>query len=82
MDPVGSARQPLDINFYLIAILLIVFDVELLFLLPWAVSLRSEGGIPADQRPAVLVVMLLLLATLGIAYAYAWRKGIFDWRRR
>ncbi len=81
MDPVGSARQPLDVKFYLIAILLLVFDVELLFILPWAVALQGEGGIPVDQRLAVLAVMLLLLITLVLAYAIAWRKGVFEWRR-
>ncbi len=82
MDPVGSARQPLDVKFYLIAILLLVFDVELLFILPWAVALQGEGGIPVDQRLVVLAVMLLLLVTLVLAYAIAWRKGVFEWRRQ
>ena len=82
MDPIGDARQPLDVKFYLIAILLLIFDVELLFLLPWAVAVRGEGGLPAEMRPAVFGVMALLLVTLGIAYGYAWRKGVFDWRKR
>ncbi|MBY0586690.1 NADH-quinone oxidoreductase subunit A [bacterium] len=82
MDPIGSARQPLDVKFYLIAILLLVFDVELLFILPWAVALRAEGGIPLDDRAGVLGVMLLLIGTLALAYLIAWKKGVFEWRRQ
>jgi NADH-quinone oxidoreductase subunit A len=81
MDPVGDARQPFDVKFYLVAILFLVFDVELLLLYPWAVSAySSEGGIPSGLRGAVFGVMLVFLATLGIAYVYAWKKGVFRWR--
>jgi NADH-quinone oxidoreductase subunit A len=81
MDPVGDARQPFNVRFYLVAILFLVFDVELLFLYPWAVTAYvDEGGIPAEYRGAVFGVMLVFMATLVIAYVYAWRKGVFRWR--
>jgi NADH-quinone oxidoreductase subunit A len=81
MDPVGDARQPFDVKFYLVAILFLVFDVELLFLYPWAVSAYlDEGGVPLGLRPTVFGVMLVFMATLAIAYVYAWRKGVFRWR--
>jgi NADH-quinone oxidoreductase subunit A len=80
MDPVGDARQPFDVKFYLVAILFLVFDVELLFLFPWAVSAYVDVGIPAALRGSVFAVMLVFIATLGIAYIYAWRKGVFRWR--
>jgi NADH-quinone oxidoreductase subunit A len=81
MDPVGDARQPFDVKFYLVAILFLVFDVELLFLYPWAVSAYVDnGGIPIGLRDTVFVVMLVFMATLVIAYIYAWRKGVFRWR--
>lgn len=81
MDPVGDARQPFNVRFYLVAILFLVFDVELLFLYPWAVSAYAdEGGIPVELRGAVFGVMLVFVATLVIAYVYAWRKGVFRWR--
>jgi len=81
MDPVGDARQPFDVKFYLVAILFLVFDVELLFLYPWAVSAYSpDGGVPAELRRTVFGVMLVFMATLAIAYTYAWRKGVFRWR--
>ncbi len=83
MDPVGDARQRFDVKFYLIAILFLVFDVELLFLYPWAVSAYREGGatvLPAELRLEVLVVIFVFLATLALGYIYAWRKGVFQWR--
>jgi NADH-quinone oxidoreductase subunit A len=82
MDPIGDARKPLDIKFYLIAILFLIFDVELLFIYPWAVSIRTEFAQATEWRMAILGVMLVLLATLGIAYLYAWRKGVFQWRKK
>ena len=83
MDPVGDARQPFDVKFYLVAILFLVFDVELLLLYPWACSAYSpeaEGGVPEALRSTVFVVMMVFLATLGIAYVYAWKRGVFRWR--
>jgi len=81
MDPVGDARRPFDVKFYLVAILFIVFDVELLLLYPWAVSAYSpEGGVPAALGGTVFGVMLVFLATLALAYVYAWRRGVFRWR--
>ena len=87
MDPIGDARQPFDVKFYLVAILFLVFDVELLFLYPWAVSAYLEvptgsasAGVPVELRSTVFGVMLVFMATLAIAYIYAWRKGVFKWR--
>jgi len=83
MDPVGSARMQFDIKFYLIAILFLVFDVELLFLYPWAVIAYGEGGDQAWRSGFGLVVfieVLVFMATLAIAYVYAWKKGVFQWR--
>lgn len=82
MDPVGDARKPFDIKFYLIAILFLVFDIELLFVYPWAVSLLAPDGVPMSFRPMVLGVLLVLLVTLVLAYIVAYYKGVFDWRRK
>jgi NADH-quinone oxidoreductase subunit A len=81
MDPIGDVRKPLDIKFYLLAVLFLVFDVELLFLYPWAVALKNPDGIPAEYRIPVLWVLLVLLVTLGLAYLVALKKGIFEWRK-
>jgi NADH-quinone oxidoreductase subunit A len=81
MDPVGDARQPFDVKFYLVAILFLVFDIELLFMYPWAVSAYvDDGGVPSELRGTVFGVMLVFMATLAIAYVHAWRKGVFKWR--
>jgi NADH:ubiquinone oxidoreductase subunit 3 (subunit A) len=83
MDPIGSARMQFDVRFYLIAILFLVFDVELLFLYPWAVIAYSGGADSAWRQQfgtVVFIEILVFLATLAIAYAYAWRKGVFRWR--
>lgn len=86
MDPIGDARQPFDVKFYLVAILFLVFDIELLFMYPWAVSAYvadgtvDNGGVPSDLQGTVFGVMLVFMATLAIAFVHAWRKGVFKWR--
>ena len=80
MDPIGDARKPFDVRFYLVAILFLVFDVELLFLYPWAVSAYTGETIPPELSDTVFAIMLVFMATLTIAYVYAWRKGVFRWR--
>ena len=81
MDPIGDAHQLFDVKFYVLAILFLIFDVELLFLYPWAVAAYVEdGGVPEELRDTVLGVMLFFMATFGIAYVYAWKKGAFKWR--
>ena len=83
MDPIGDARQRFDVKFYLVAILFLVFDVELLFLYPWAVTAFREGEqavLPAVLSNYVFWEMLVFLLTLAVAYVYAWRKGVFQWR--
>jgi NADH-quinone oxidoreductase subunit A len=91
MDPIGDARQHFDVKFYLIAILFLVFDVELLFLYPWAVVAYREpptagaaeatsAFLPPEMRSLVFWEVLVFLTTLVVAYIYAWRKGVFQWR--
>jgi NADH-quinone oxidoreductase subunit A len=81
MDPVGDARQRFDIKFYLVAITFLVFDVELLFLYPWAVvAYREERWLPAELGRPVFWSVLVFLALLVVAYVYDWKKGVFRWR--
>jgi NADH-quinone oxidoreductase subunit A len=83
MDPIGDARQRFDVKFYLIAILFLVFDVELLFLYPWAVATFRGSDLAESINPfrtAIFWEVLVFLATLAVAYVYAWRKGVFRWR--
>jgi len=80
MDPIGDARQRFDVKFYLVAIMFLVFDVELLFLYPWAVIAYKEGGIPLLLRGPVFWSVLSFILLLLVAYVYDWRKGVFKWR--
>ncbi len=69
-QPMGTARFP--IKFYLTAMLFIVFDIEIVFLYPWAVSFDSLGLF-------ALVEMLLFVLTVSVAYAYVWRRDGLNW---
>jgi NADH-quinone oxidoreductase subunit A len=84
MDPIGDARQRFDIKFYLVAIMFIVFDVELLFLYPWAVvAYGTENGTsawPAPLQASVFWCVLTFILLLFLAYLYDWKKGVFKWR--
>jgi len=87
MDPIHDTRRRFDVRFHLVAIAFLVFDVELLFLYPWAVASRNPEGIDAavtsglvSSRDLVFGEAMLFIALLGAGFAYAWRKGIFRWR--
>jgi NADH-quinone oxidoreductase subunit A len=81
MDPIGDARHKFDVKFYLIAILFLVFDVELLFLYPWTATNLPEGSlIPAPLGDLVFWSIQAFLLVLTFAFVYAWRKGVFQWR--
>ena len=69
-QPVGGGRIP--VKFFLVAMLFIVFDIEIVFLYPWAVAFDSLGVF-------ALVEMLLFMATVFVAYAYVWRRGGLNW---
>jgi len=71
-DPFDDARSRFDIQFYLVAILFIIFDLETAFLFPWAVSLRRIG-LPG------LIAMGIFLGLLLIGFIYEWKKGALQW---
>ena len=70
--PVGDARLPMRTRFYLFAMLLVIFDVEVVFLLPWAVNFISLGLFG-------FVEMMIFLGVLLLGYAYLWRNGGLQW---
>src|SRR5690606_6552620 len=89
MDPVHDTRRRFDVRFYLVAIAFLLFDVELLFLYPWAVasSRKSEEAIDVavdagmvSSRDLVFCEAMIFFALLGLGFVYAWRKGVFRWR--
>ena len=69
-----DARMKFDVRYYLVAILFILFDLEVAFLFPWAVSLGSLG-----QWSAGFWAMMLFLAILTVGFIYEWKKGALDW---
>ena len=72
MTPYGPGQRRVSVRYYLVAVLFILFDVELVFFLPYAVVLR-ELGIPG------LVEMLLFIGILMVGYVYAWKRGALEW---
>ena len=75
MDPIHDTRRRFDVRFYLIAIAFLVFDVELLFLYPWAVAFNQPG-----HPPAAFVGGMIFLGLLLLGFIYDWKKGVFQWR--
>ena len=93
MDPIHDTRRRFDIRFNLVAIAFLVFDVEVLFLYPWAVAAKrgAEGAAPRGldaavasgfiaDRGIIFGVVMFFIALLFLGYVYAMRKGVFRWR--
>ena len=74
--PIGDARQPFHVRFYLVGILFLLFDLEVIFLFPWAVSLHWFN-VTEFYYSLFVVMSFLLLLTIG--YVYEWDKGALDW---
>jgi NADH-quinone oxidoreductase subunit A len=74
MPPVGDARERQSVKFYLVAMIFLLFDIEVAFLYPWAMAFRELGVVAYIQ----IVAFFALLVT---GYVYVWRKGVFDWSR-
>jgi NADH-quinone oxidoreductase subunit A len=68
----SDARAPFNVHYYLVAVLFVLFDLEAVFVYPWAITLRSLG------TPA-LVEMFVFIVILLVGYVYAWKKGVFEW---
>ena len=72
MEPIGTARERFSVKFYMVAMLFIVFDVEVVFLYPWAVNFKELGFFG-------FVTMFIFIATLLLGYLYVWKKGALEW---
>jgi NADH-quinone oxidoreductase subunit A len=77
-DPVGSARERFSVKFYLVAMIFILFDIELIFLLPWAVVFRSFVQ-DFNLGLLIYVEMMTFVALLLVGYVYILKKGLFEW---
>jgi NADH:ubiquinone oxidoreductase subunit 3 (subunit A) len=71
-DPFDDSRGQFDVQFYLVAILFIIFDLEVTFLFPWTVVLGEIGGVGFTS-------MMVFLGVLTVGFVYEWRKGALDW---
>jgi len=92
MDPIHDTRRKFDVRFHLVAIAFLIFDVELLFLYPWAAASGSKEGIDSAvaeahqagftdfSRGVVLIDVLVFMVLLTAGFVYAWKKGAFQWR--
>ena len=72
MDPIGPGTRRMSVRFYLIAVLFILFDIETVFFLPWAIVFRQLGVFG-------FVEMVVFIAILLVGYFYAWKKGALEW---
>ena len=72
MRPIGSGTRKMPVRFYLVAVLFILFDIEVIFFLPWAVVFRQLGLFG-------LIEMFVFIAILLVGYVYAWRTGALEW---
>ena len=67
-----DARMKIDVRYYLVAILFILFDLEIAFLFPWAVTMKEVGG-------TAFVAVLIFLSILVVGFVYEWKKGALNW---
>lgn len=72
MQPIGQGTRRMPVRFYLIAVLFILFDIEVVFFLPWAVTFRELGLFG-------LIEMFVFILILLVGYVYAWKKGALEW---
>jgi len=78
MDPIGDARGRFTVRFYMVAMLFILFDVEAVFMLPWAVIFRRLPAL-TGSRMFGFYEMLVYLGFVGVGLFYVWKKGILNW---
>src|SRR5215203_2792010 len=82
-DPIGSARDKYSIKFYIVAVVFLLFDIEVLFIIPFAVAFKS---LLAEEKLSgiafgtiAFIEIMIFIATLVVGYIYVWKKGVFDW---
>jgi NADH-quinone oxidoreductase subunit A len=78
MPPLGNAHERFDVKFYLIAVIFIVFDIEVVFMMPWAVAFRQLDLFGLGVLGA-LIEMAVFVAILLVGYIYVLKRGAFDW---
>ena len=81
-DPVGSARERFSVKFYLIAMIFILFDIEVIFLVPWAAVYKVLAAQGPAMRTFAYLEMMIFIGLLFVGYIYIVKKGAFDWGER
>src|SRR5512134_621208 len=71
----GDARERFSVKFYLVAMLFIIFDIETVFMIPWAVAFRQL----AEMSGLLIIEMFVFIAILGVGYIYIWKRGALQW---
>ncbi|MGE5609427.1 MAG: NADH-quinone oxidoreductase subunit A [Bacillota bacterium] len=79
MIPIGDARRRFNVRFYLMAMIFLVFDVEIVFFYPWATLFPEAIAKGLPTTTILLIEILVFVAILLVAYIYAWGKGVFRW---
>jgi NADH-quinone oxidoreductase subunit A len=80
MMPIGDTRRRFNVRFYIVAMIFLVIDVEIVFFYPWAAIFAPvvRSGTPS-QSTTLLIEMIVFVVILLVAYVYAWGKGVFRW---
>jgi len=75
VPPSGGSRERFSVKFYLVAIFFLIFDIEIVFLYPWAYIFKHQ----IDAGPMILVEAFLFIGVLTVGYVYIWKKGALEW---
>ena len=83
VEPVGTARERQSVKFYLVAMAFLLFDIEAVFLVPWAVVFRGivESETYRSLRYVIYAEMMVFMVVLFVGLVYVWRKGILEWNK-
>jgi NADH-quinone oxidoreductase subunit A len=80
MPALGDARERFSVKFYLVAVLFIIFDIETVFMIPWAVSFAQSMRGSLSLDPAVVILdMVVFIVILAVGYVYIWKRGALQW---
>ena len=75
MPVLGDARERFSVKFYMVAMLFIIFDIETVFMIPWAVAFRQLG----DMAGMLIIEMFVFIVILAVGYVYVWKRGALQW---
>ena len=76
VPPSGTSRERFSVKFYLVAIFFLIFDIEVVFLFPWALIFKQQLSV----GPMIMIEALLFIAVLAVGYIYIWKKGALEWQ--